>query len=207
MLSESDVVVQKLAEAFEELGIDYMVGGSVASSIHGIPRFTQDVDMIARFGEEPKIEALARRLEDEFYVDVDLIRDAIANHSSFNVIYLLTMTKADVFVPEETAWKQSEWKRRRREPVGSEGEASPVFVASAEDMVLQKLLWYRMTGERSDRQWGDVQGILKVQGEALDFSYLRHWVVELEIADLLVQAFEDAGVPDEAGKNPPDDVA
>ena len=58
----------------------------------------------------------------------------------------------------------------------------------------QKLLRYRMTGERSDRQWGDVQGILKVQGNALDFAYLRHWGAELELTDLLTQSFEDAGV-------------
>jgi hypothetical protein len=194
MLSESDIVVQKLAAAFEALGIEYMVGGSIASSIHGIPRFTQDVDLVARFGSEPPIEELVRCLENEFYVDADMIRDAITHRSSFNVIYLVTMTKADVFVPEETAWKESEWSRRRREPIGSEGDSAPVMVASPEDMVLQKLLWYRMTGERSDRQWGDVQGILKVQGEALDFAYLRHWAAELELTPLLTQAFEDAGV-------------
>ena len=194
MLSESDVVVQKLAEAFDALGIPYMIGGSVASSVYGLPRFTQDVDIVALIASEGDVAGLTRLLEAEFYIDADMIRAALQYSSSFNVIYLATMIKADIFIPEDTPWRRQEWARRQRKNIGPPENALLTYLASAEDMVLQKLLWYRETGERSDRQWGDVQGVLKVQGEALDFAYMRQWAETLKITDLLMQALTDAGV-------------
>lgn len=190
MLSESDVVVRKLAEAFDAVGIPYMVGGSIASSTYGVPRLTQDVDFVARIDTQTDIARFIALLSAEFYVDGDLIRAA-------NVIYMATMTKADIFLPEETVWRQEEWRRRRREMVGQGEDAIIAFFKSPEDTVLQKLLWYRMTGERSDRQWGDVQGVLKVQGVALDQEYMQRWATEIGVADLLTQALDDAGLKDD----------
>lgn len=193
MLSETDVVVHKLAEAFDALGILYMVGGSIASSLFGMPRFTRDVDISVRIEESVAADALVRLLEQDFYIDADLIQAAVAHRSSFNVIYLPTMLKADIFVPEDSAWRREEWQRRRHEQVGVGPESRPVYFASPEDMVLQKLLWYRETGERSDRQWGDVQGILKVQRKVLDRAYMRQWASQIAIADLLELALAEAG--------------
>jgi hypothetical protein len=190
MLSESDIVALKLAAALEAVGVDYMIGGSVASGIHGIPRMTQDVDMMTRLGHDV-VDKLVALLKEEFYIDADMAHEAIDNASSFNVIYLATMTKGDLFIAGNSAWTQSEWQRRQRKRVGDTEET--LYFASAEDMILQKLRWYRMTGERSDRQWGDVQGMIRVQGDALDREYLTHWAKELEISDLLAQALEDAG--------------
>jgi hypothetical protein len=113
-------------------------------------------------------------LEAGFYADGDMMRDAIRNNSSFNVIHLATMVKADIFLLPTSAFAASEWSRRQRKRIGPDPDSPEAYVASAEDMILQKLSWYRLTGERSDRQWGDVQGMLKVQGTALDFAYLAH---------------------------------
>ena len=104
------------------------------------------------------------------------------------------MIKADLFFPQPTPFRKSEWQRRQLEQIRPEGEMRSVYIASAEDMILQKLEWYRLTGGRSDRQWGDVQGMLKVQGDRLDFAYLAHWAHELDLSGLLATAFEDAGL-------------
>jgi hypothetical protein len=197
MLSEAEIVAQKVIEAFDALGIGYFIGGSVASTIHGIPRMTMDVDIVSDMSEN-QVESFVARLEEEFYVDADMIRTALANQSSFNVIHLLTMVKADIFAMKRSPWADMEWTRRQRKRIGPEDDSPEAFVASAEDMVLQKLQWYRMTGERSDRQWGDVQGILKVQAERLDVSYLRRWAGELLLTDLLTQSLLDAGLEDAA---------
>lgn len=194
MIAEADVVAHKLAKVFDALGIPYLVGGSIASSVHGIPRLTHDVDMVAALQQE-HIQPLVAALESDFYIDGDMIHRAISDGSSFNVIYLPLMVKADIFVRQATPWEDLVWKRRVKAHIGQEEEETePLFVASAEDMILQKLHWYRLTGERSDRQWGDVQGMLKIQGAALDLDYLHHWAAELELSDLLAQAFEDAGI-------------
>src|SRR3954452_25350121 len=107
MLSEPLHVVAKLARVFDELGIRYVVGGSLASSLHGIPRATQDVDVVAEI-ELSHVESLTRALAGEFYIDAGMIRDAIRRRASFNVVHLATMFKADVFIPRGDAWWDGE---------------------------------------------------------------------------------------------------
>lgn len=190
-MSDPEDLIQILARAFDAAGITYWVGGSMASTIHGFARLTQDVDIVADMGED-QVEAFVAELAGRFYADPDMMREAIRTRSSFNIIYLATMMKADIFIMPDTDWARSERARRQRARVGQSAEA--VYVASAEDMILQKLESYRLTGERSDRQWGDVQGMLKVQGKALDFDYLRRWAGELGLNQLLDHAFDDAGI-------------
>lgn len=195
MLPETLIVIDTLVSRLDALGIGYFVGGSVASSMHGIYRATNDADIVVDLPEN-RVDDLVAALQDDFYVDADMIRDALKHNHSFNVIHLPTMVKADLFPPKRTAFGDSEWQRRRRENI-RDTEMQAVYVASAEDMILQKLSWYRLTGERSDRQWGDVQGMLKVQGTALDFAYLAHWAAELALTDLLQTSLIDAGLEQE----------
>ena len=176
--------------AFEDLGIDYLVGGSLASSFHGTPRSTDDVDLVADL-RPAHAPLLAARLEGDYYLDLDRIRHAIRMRSSFNVIYLRTMFKIDVFVKQDDPYARQEMRRRQRVDLAG-GER--IDVASAEDSVLQKLVWYRRGGELSDRQWQDVLGVLKVRRKDLEIDYLERWAAELEIEDLLERALADAGI-------------
>ncbi|MDX1933814.1 MAG: hypothetical protein SFU56_14545 [Capsulimonadales bacterium] len=193
MSSETLVVVDILAKRFEDLGIPYYVGGSVASSVYGVFRATNDADIVVDL-KESSVPDLVTALSNDFYIDADMIRNALHHGISFNVIHLPTMVKADLFPLNEGAFERSEMGRRRPERIRILDNSEDIYFASPEDMVLQKLRWYRATGERSDRQWYDVQGILKVQGTSLDFDYMRYWAAELQITDLLRQAFDDAGV-------------
>lgn len=182
-----------IANAFDRLGIPYLVGGSVASSLHGIIRMTQDADFVADLRTQHVAE-FASSLEDEFYVDIEMIHNAVSHRDSFNVILKETMDKADIFIMKPTPHADEEMKRRQLVKMGPEEDALKIFIASPEDTILHKLLWYKMGGGISDRQWGDVMGVLKVQAEALDYAYMRRWAKELEIGDLLERAIEDAGV-------------
>jgi hypothetical protein len=191
VLPEPLQVVAILIKLFDLLGIAYLVGGSVASSILGVERATQDIDFVVSLAEE-NVELLVSGLGDDFYADSDLLISAIHTESSANIIHLPTMIKVDLFILPDKPFPLSQMARRLRLPIL--GTDQPlVCVASAEDMVLQKLLWYRMTGERSERQWGDVQGILKIQRASLDQEYLNVWAEHLAVADLLTSARSDAG--------------
>jgi uncharacterized protein YjiS (DUF1127 family) len=190
-VSDPELLVQVLARAFDAAGVAYWIGGSLASIVHGFPRLTQDVDFVADLREE-QVAAFLAQIAADFYVDPDTAREAVRTRTSFNVIHLETMMKADIFVMPDTDWARSERARRQLAALGDSPET--FYVASAEDMILQKLEWYRLTGERSDRQWGDVQGMLKVQGRSLDFAYLRRWAGNLALDDLLNQALADAGL-------------
>lgn len=190
VLGDPLLVVGLLVRAFDELGIRYVVGGSVASSVYGVPRSTQDVDVVAElFGKH--VDPFVAALRDDFYVDADMIRDALARQASFNVVHLQTMFKADVFVFKRDPWMTSEMNRARVETLDSEGGPLTVRFASPEDTLLHKLVWYRLGNEISERQWGDVRGIVAIQGERLDRGYLATWSGPLGVADLLERALSD----------------
>ena len=187
------VAITPLVEVLEELGVTYHIGGSVASSIYGLPRLTIDVDIIVDLRLE-HVRPLVIRLQTEYYIDEDMIWDAIRRRSSFNVIHLETMLKVDVYIPKSRPFDQEELRRVQQE-VLLEG-TRPLNVASPEGTILNKLEWYRMGGEVSDRQWNDILGVLKVQGTHLDMSYLQRWAANLKVTDLLERALIDAGLKD-----------
>lgn len=178
--------------ALEKWKIDYLVGGSLASSYHGMPRATNDADLIADL-KLAHVPLLATELRGRFYHDEDRMRDAVRRRSSFNVIFLKTMFKVDVFVLKDDPLSRLEMRRRQR-VVLDEASGEAFDVASAEDTVLQKLAWYREGGETSDRQWHDLLGVLKVRRQDLDLDYVRHWSAHLDVRDLLDRALEDAGI-------------
>jgi hypothetical protein len=183
--------ITPVVAVFEELGIQYYIGGSVGSSTYGIPRATFDVDLVADLQQE-HVSSFVKRLETEYYVDEEMIRDAITHHSSFNLLYLDSMLKIDIFLPKARLFDQEEYRRVQQEALIN---GTRTFnMASAEDTLLHKLEWYRMGNEISDRQWNDILGILKVRGTMLDLGYLRTWATQLHVADLLDRALVDAGL-------------
>ncbi len=183
--------ITPVVTVFEQLGITYYIGGSVGSSTYGIPRATFDVDLVADLQQE-HVRSFVKRLETEYYVDEDMIQDAIKHHSSFNLIYLDSMLKIDVFLPKARLFDQEEYRRVQDEALIN-GTRS-FKMASAEDTLLHKLEWYRMGNEVSDRQWNDILGILKVRGTMLDMGYLHTWATQLHVTDLLNRALLDAGL-------------
>ncbi len=178
--------------AFEKWHVDYLVGGSLASSFHGTPRSTNDADLVADL-RPAHAALLATELESGFYVDASRIRSAVRNRSSFNVIFLKTMFKVDVFVLKDDPLAREEMRRRQRVVI-DEASGETVDVATAEDTVLQKLAWYKIGGETSERQWHDLLGVLKVRSHVLDGRYLERWAVHLDVRDLLSRALQEAGI-------------
>lgn len=190
LLAEPLQVALKVGACLDELGIPWIVGGSVASSIHGVPRATQDIDLVAEL-RRTHAKPLATALEAEFYIDEDAIRDAVLRRASFNLVHLDTMTKVDVFVPKGDPLSAAQIRRRQFIQVGATPEET-LPVLSAEDVVLQKLRWYDAGQRISERQWRDVLGVLKVRAGALDECYLRQQATDAGLGELLQQALDDA---------------
>lgn len=180
-------VISKVVEVFDRLGIPYVLGGSTASSVHGAPRATNDVDLVADVRSE-HVQPLTEALQDEFYVEPTAIREAIRSQGSFNLIHFETSVKVDVFIRGDDAFRGAQLARRQVEAV----EDAAFQVLSPEDVILAKLSWYRDGGCVSDRQWRDVIGVVKVQGERLDKAYLEDWARRLGVEDLLQRALGEA---------------
>jgi len=190
MLPEAVNVLMLVVEAFDRLHIPYLIGGSMASALHGVTRSTIDADLVAAIMPE-QAHTVVQVLSGDFYVDEETILDAILHQSSFNLIHLKTMFKVDVFIRKDRPFDQAQFQRRE-EQLFTVDPDQKAFVATAEDIILAKLEWYRQGGEVSDRQWRDILGVLKVQAGRLDLDYLQKWAVELGVADLLKRALKES---------------
>ena len=174
-------VALRVIDALESLGVRYHIGGSYASSIHGIPRQTQDIDLVAALSPD-SAAALARQLSGQFYADESSARAAACAKKSFNLVHLDSGIKVDVFALGDAPFDREEFGNAEPVQVDPQHRA---FVKSPEDTILRKLLWYRLGGEVSERQWSDIVGISRIQGDRLDLEHLHRWALELGVADLL----------------------
>lgn len=172
----------------DALGVPWVTAGSLASSVHGEPRSTMDVDMVIGLRGN-QVAALARALGADYYVDADVMRAAVQSAQSFNAVHLASAIKVDFFVAGSDPFEAERLARRIR----VETALGALWVDTAEHTLLRKLEWYRRGGEVSERQWRDVQAIIRLQGDNLDRGVLQRWAGRLKVADLLTRALESAG--------------
>ena len=167
----------------QALGVRFYIGGSVASSYHGAVRSTMDVDLVCEL-KEADVPSLLRALGEDYYASEPAIRDAIRRRSCFNLVHLPTSFKVDAFVSRQRPFDLQTISRAQTGLLGL-GETLAVPIATAEDVVIIKLEWYRLGNESSERQWDDVSRLLACLGDTADLAYLQQAAVSVGVEDLL----------------------
>jgi hypothetical protein len=183
-------VVERLADMLDSLGIAYAIGGSLASSVYGTSRFTEDADITV----QPFSRVADRFYElvkGEFYLSEQAMYQALKSFGSFNIIHFETAFKIDIFVQRPDEFEQR-LLARSTEVKLSDSSRRNMRVVSAEDIVLLKLRWFREGGGTSRRQWDDVLGVLRIRRASLDFEYLTESARKLGLAELLDRAIAEA---------------
>lgn len=185
-MSDPLTVALSVAEILETSGLRYLVGGSLASSISGEPRSTLDVDIVVAMTPSD-VGRLVPGLRGEFDVDELALARAVREHSSVNVFHVASAIKVDLFILGASPVDQEPMDRRLRIQVRADPDRY-LYTYTPEDILLQKLRWFRAGNEVSDRQWRDVLGIMVVQGDALDRTYLQDRAERLGLSGLLARA-------------------
>jgi hypothetical protein len=185
-------VLRRITSALDHAGIGYMLTGSFASAHHGVPRSTQDIDIVIA-PSPTQLRTFVKSLPSvEYYSDLDAALEAHKRQSLFNVIDLATGWKIDLIIRKSRSFSLEEFDRRQLVTV----QGLPLFVARAEDVVIAKLEWSKLA--QSQRQLEDVATILKLRGEALDRSYLEKWISELDLKQEWSHAKRTAGISESA---------
>lgn len=181
-------VFERMVSALDRAGIPYMLTGSFASSYHGVPRATQDIDFVISPTAD-QLRAFATMLpHKEYYLDLEAALEAQQRHGQFNVIDLATGWKVDLIVRKSRLFSREEFDRRG----AVEFQGMQLVIATAEDVLLAKLEWARL-GE-SHRQLEDAAGILRVRGTDLDHAYIQRWVGQLDLVEQWQAARRMAGI-------------
>ena len=170
-------ILKLVAERLDALGIPYMLTGSIAAGYYAQPRMTRDIDLVVEL-EPGDAERIAGVFTPEFNCDVDVIRGAIARQSLFNLIHVEAVAKVDFVVRKDIPYRREEFRRRRHVEIGGH----PLWIVSAEDLILSKLAWAKTS--RSEMQLRDVRQLL-TSVPTLDQTYLDRWAANLTVTDLL----------------------
>ena len=168
-------LLSRLTPALEFAQVPYMLTGSVASSAHGMPRSTWDLDIVIK-PTRTQLVALMRHFPTSDYYAHQAFQ-AFANQSQFNIIDHSTGWKVDFIIAEDSEYTRTAFVRRK--PINIAGNT--VYVASAEDVLIAKLRWPKLSG--FERQLQDAAGIVSTQADNLEFTYVELWVRELGLEE------------------------
>ena len=170
-------ILLRLTAALERANVTYMLTGSVASSAHGVPRSTRDLDIVISPTREQLVTLMQEFPNDRYYADEQQALEALSNGSQFNVIDFETGWKTDFIIAQDSTYGRTALERRMRIDIGGKS----VYVATPEDVLLAKLQWAKLA--QSERQIEDAAGILRTQGGKLDIGYVDQWVLELDLQE------------------------
>ncbi|MDB9308942.1 hypothetical protein PN471_09880 [Aphanizomenon sp. CS-733/32] len=189
-IQDSISLAGELHQIFESINIDYYVSGGVASSIHGEPRSTRDLDLVIEISQN-QIDLLVKTLEASgYYCPAGAVEDLQRGLGNIlNITHTETIANADIYITDNSPFAISQMNRK----ILIDVEEIPAFwIASAEDTILQKLRWGK--GSKSEKQWRDVLGIIKLQSENLDYGYLTEWAENLDLVADLSEVLTQAGI-------------
>ncbi len=175
-MSDELDILKSVTAHLEAAGIPYMVTGSMAANFYATPRMTRDIDLVVELGETD-IGRVVTLFQDDYYIDRDMVEQAVRSRSMFNMIHHALVVKVDCVVRKDSAYRCEEFSRRRRVIVDGE----PVTIVAPEDLILSKLEWAK--DSRSQMQLDDVRNLLRSL-QNLDHAYLNRWADRLGLAEL-----------------------
>jgi hypothetical protein len=193
MIEDPIAIAYKIIDKLNFLNIPYYIGGSVASSLQGEVRFTEDIDLVI-YLESSQVEIFIQTFSADFYVSDIAVKDAIRGiSSSFNLIDFQSLEKADIFISRNDDFSISRMNRRQLYIPEDKSERA-FYISTPEDTILQKLVWMKISQNESQKQWRDILGVIKIQQERLDLAYLEQWSAYLHVSEQLRQAMQESGI-------------
>lgn len=178
-MNEIDIV-RDISQRFEQVGIAYMLTGSMAMNYYAQPRMTRDIDVVIAIAPED-VHRVAALFHPDYYVSEESIRESIVRESIFNLIHQDSVIKVDCIIRKRSEYRLVEFERRQRISILD----FTTFIVSKEDLIISKLFWAK--DSHSEIRLGDVKNLLAT---GYDAAYLQRWTHELRLDNLLKQCLK-----------------
>jgi hypothetical protein len=176
-MNEQLNILKLVTEQLEQIHIKYMISGSIAMNYYAQPRMTRDIDIVVELVLDD-VKQLTTLFMQDFYIDEEMVHNAIQNQGFFNIIHNELLVKIDFIVRKNAPYRQQEFLRRQQVKVDS----FKAWIVSAEDLLLSKLVWAKES--QSEMQLNDVRNLI-ASVHNLDWIYMNHWATELALTDML----------------------
>ncbi len=182
MQNEFSEVLSIITSLLNSLNLRYCIGGSVASGLRSQFRATLDIDVLVEFLSSDFVIEFCNKAKDNFYVYEDAALEANSLQKSFNIIHKKSFIKIDLFTSFND-FSKSELSRATLVTIPN--TELKVKIATAEDMIINKLVWYKLGNCQSERQWNDLSSLIFYNKNSLDYDYLKKWAKYKEVEELL----------------------
>jgi hypothetical protein len=185
-VSQSELL-KAVIDELNRCRIEYMLTGSLASSLQGEPRLTHDIDLVVAMdaaGADRIIEAFP---SPDYYMSAAAVHDAVRNRRMFNLLDLREGDKVDFWLLTDDPFDRSRFSRRCQ----MTSQDLNLWVSSPEDTILAKLRWAELSGG-SEKQFGDALRIYEVQRQNLDAGYIGEWAENLGLKEIWDRLQESA---------------
>lgn len=175
-MSEELEVLKIVCRQLKETGIPYMITGSIAANLYAVPRMTRDIDIVIEVKREDA-DRILKIFKDDFYIDLESVKEAIEKRDMFNIIHNEYIFKIDFIIRKDSPYRELEFKRQQKIQI----EGVEISVVSIEDLILSKLVWAR--DSLSETQLGDVRNLLETAKD-IDMQYLKEWIRSLGLEEI-----------------------
>ena len=192
MVTDVIPLLLRVTQILEDEGVQYVVGGSLASGIHGEIRATNDIDILIKLPQD-QVPTLVGAMKPEFDIWEDTVRSAVSSGRSFAALHVEWHVKIDFFPAGESPLDRLQLERRQGLRLTS-APTRDIYFATAEDIILRKLEWYRRSHDMLERQIRDVVGVMKLQQDSLDRTYLETTARQVQLTELLHRCLDEAGM-------------
>lgn len=171
-------IVVKVIDVLEELGVPYMLTGSLANMLYAKPRLTADADFVVVL-DRVSIGEIADRLRDHYQFDPQMTFETATATTRFKFRHREMRFSIEFFLLSDSPHDRERFRRRRIERMWDRD----VPIPTAEDVVVTKLQWAARANRLKDRE--DLHQILKRQTPNLDWPYIRGWCAQHGTLELL----------------------
>jgi hypothetical protein len=175
----SDAAVVAMIGVLESLQIPYMISGSLATNLYGVPRASEDADIVLQIEGSGRLRDIAAQLPAELYLSPQATFETVTASQKYECRLRGSTFRIELFLLTADPYDQNRFARRYY----IQTSYGAIWVPTVEDVVVNKLWWAHVARRAKDTE--DVRNVVGVQQHNINWTYVNHWCDQHGTRELL----------------------